>query len=148
MGYMGPKFTQMRSITSHNFKGACLDQALCSIEWLNQYANYEVLHGSIINSNNASIVIRVQDNASQVNNRSFKFQMTSTTHVDFLDMIKINQRSSNNLTENTSSINGAMTACNNEVFGNICKRKKRLEARFVGAQWELVIHRVKWLAYT
>lgn len=71
MGYTGPRFTWMRGVTTDNFKGAHLDRAMCTTEWLCSHLNYEVNHLPIYCSDHAPLKVQVQDGDMKARCKNF-----------------------------------------------------------------------------
>lgn len=61
-GYKGPTFTWMRGKDSETFKGARLDRALSTTEWINMFPNVTVQHLPITKSDHAPILVRLDLN--------------------------------------------------------------------------------------
>nr|GME00746.1 splicing factor 3B subunit 2 [Ipomoea batatas] len=87
LGFSGQKFTWKRGMENATFKGARLDRALCSMEWIERFGNTEVTHLPMVNSDHCPILIS-SASSSQTHSKSFKFQGAWTRHPRFLEAIK------------------------------------------------------------
>lgn len=72
LGFMGPKYTWMRGRDIDNFKGARLDRAVSSTDWLSLFPNAKVHHLPLYNSDHAPLLISL-DNKPVTRKTGFKF---------------------------------------------------------------------------
>lgn len=133
LGYTGPIFTWMRGKDSDTFKGARLDRALSTIEWINMFPKVTVKHLPFIKSDHALILVRL-DNKQEEKVRSFKFQAAWMTHPEFNDKIKEIWKDSESAYNNVKRIASVLKEWNSRCFGNIHKRNNRILARLNGIQ--------------
>lgn len=61
LGSCGPKFTWMRGKDTDNFKGARLDRALGSVEWINTFTSARVDHLPAINFDHCPLLLHVEE---------------------------------------------------------------------------------------
>lgn len=140
MGFTGPKFTWMRGITTDNFKGARLDRAMCTMDWLSLFPEYEVIHLPIYSSDHAPIQVKIHDEPERVRRKNFIFQVAWSAHKDFMALMERNWQQGNNLLDNKACIKEALERWNKEVMGNTGKRKRRILARLRGIQKCMTTH--------
>lgn len=87
MGFAGSTYTWMRGKDSNTFKGARLDRAVGTVDWINLFPGARVQHLPFTNSNHAPLLVRL-DNTSVKKTPGFKFQAAWITHPDFSNKIK------------------------------------------------------------
>ncbi|XP_031096837.1 uncharacterized protein LOC116001077 [Ipomoea triloba] len=73
LGFNGQCFTWKRGNENSNFRGARLDRALCSIDWLERSTKTKVHHLAAINSDHCPILISIGD-WSEVRTSDFRYQ--------------------------------------------------------------------------
>lgn len=133
LGFTGPSFTWTRGKDHNTFKGARLDRALCSPEWLEAFPDVIVKHLPKINSDHSPILIELDKRAGG-NTKSFSFQQAWMTHPEFEKVIEENWNKESSTMENNLKLAPILEAWNREHFGNIFKRKDRLMRRLNGVQ--------------
>lgn len=133
IGYTGPSFTWMRGKDKTTFRGARLDRALCSTDWLNQFPNTKVHHLPNLNSDHSPILISI-DRGQRKQKGRFRFQFAWMTQKDFSKTVRDNWKDEDNTLSNTNHLAPVLGTWNKNYFGNIHKRKRRTEARIAGVQ--------------
>lgn len=132
-GFTGPLFTWVRGKETDNFKGARLDRAVCSTEWLNYFPDVNVKHLPRIKSDHSPLLINLAGITSKKKN-DFMFQVAWMSHPHFRSFIADNWRKEENAVTNIKRLTPLLEYWNEECFGNIFKRKNRLVARINGIQ--------------
>lgn len=134
LGFSGQTFTWMCGANPQSTKGARLDRALCNMEWRDRFPEATVMHLPIIGSDHCPVVVQMYAHKARNHNNSFRFQMEWLTHPKFGDMVKDHWTESNTLKDNNERLALALKVWNKNEFGNIFKKKHRLEAKITGIQ--------------
>ncbi|XP_074277012.1 uncharacterized protein LOC141600668 [Silene latifolia] len=118
--FSGPAYTWARGSSAATRQSARLDRALCNSEWSTQFSEASVRHLPAFQSYHCPLLISPNGFAplSSVQ-RPFRFQAAWMTHENFSEFIRWNE----------------------DVFGNIFRKKRELLARIEGCQRELSAHR-------
>lgn len=133
LGYTGNKYTWMRGRDRDSFKGARLDRAMGTTEWLSMFPEISVHHLPIFNSNHAPVLVRLK-NKSESKKYGFKFQAAWLTHPEFTNKVRELWNDEETTSDNNKRIAPMLMDWNRRCFGNIHKRKKHLLARLEGIQ--------------
>ncbi|XP_031124225.1 uncharacterized protein LOC116026939 [Ipomoea triloba] len=136
LGFMGQKFTWRRGREEGTFKGARLDRALCSMDWVERMCETRVVHLTTIASDHCPILIDLDTNNSK-RQHNFMFQGAWASHHSFLDLIKNNWRMDDTVWNNREHMATTFKQWNRNVFGNIHHRKNNLLRRLDGIQRQL-----------
>ncbi|KAK9937007.1 hypothetical protein M0R45_013825 [Rubus argutus] len=131
MGFIGSKFTW----TNNRIKER-LDRAFCNDEWRMLYPEAFVQHLPRMKSDHCPIIIQLFSNTSL--NRlacPFRFQAMWLQHADFSNLVSNTWKNcSGNFLAKTKTLTAALKNWNDNVFGNIFKRKRKLLNRLAGIQ--------------
>lgn len=128
----------MRGKGSESFKGARLDRALRSSEWLDIFPNTAVDHMPMINFDQSPIkVTTMLDGAGPKS--IFHFQAAWTTHVNFDKVVSEVWNEDTSIMTNVNHLATAFTEWNRSTFGNIHARKRKLVARLKGIQKAMAV---------
>lgn len=134
IGFTGPKFTWTRGVKSESFKGARLDRALCTTEWITKFPHSKVTHLTSHHSDHLPIMVRTEVAQKWSGANCFKFQAAWTTHDTFADLMERSWNKNESLMTNNKNIVKVLKEWNQDTFGNISKRKRRIHARLRGIQ--------------
>jgi len=74
---------------------------------------------------------------TETSSRPFRFQTTWVSHHQFEEVIKANWSSSTPLVPKLTELATALSTWNEEVFGNLFRRKRKLWAHIEGIQRQL-----------
>lgn len=133
LGFTGPNFTWMRGKVKDSFKGARLDRALCSTDWLDCFKNTKVVHLPAYCSDHAPLLISFDEENHKVRN-TFKFQAAWTLHSEFSSVVQSNWDNNQSILSNTKHLAQCLRRWNRNSFGNIHAHKRRMLARLEGIQ--------------
>lgn len=86
LGYNGARFTWMRGRESGTFRGARLDRALASSEWLDTFPDTSVTHMPMIESDHSPLLVTTERVEARPRSR-FHFQAAWTTHARFEEVV-------------------------------------------------------------
>lgn len=141
IAYTRPRFTWTRGKNDDIFRGARLDRALCSVDWLDAFPESNVTHLPAICFDHNPILLNTNSNISAVKSWSFHFQVAWATHKDFPTIVESSWIKGADVISNVTAMEKALLKWNTESFGNIHKIKRRLEARLEGIQCRISIQR-------
>ncbi|XP_031103194.1 uncharacterized protein LOC116006838 [Ipomoea triloba] len=139
LGYSGQNFTWKRGREEGTFRGARLDRALCSMEWIDRNRNTTVTHLTAVESDHCPILIDI-DLKTKTGGDVFMFQGAWTTHPLFLDYVNKHWNAEETVWSNKNSMAIKLKEWNQNVFGNIHHRKNKLLRRLDGQARE------EWIA--
>ncbi|XP_031131792.1 uncharacterized protein LOC116033172 [Ipomoea triloba] len=131
LGFSGPNFTWRRGKEEGTFKGARLDRALCSLDWIDRMHDTKVTHLTAIGSDHSPILVEFDTKVKQGGN-DFMFQGAWTRHRDFLDFTRQNWDKEGSVWQNKDTMAVKFKDWNRTVFGNIHYRKNNLLRRLDG----------------
>lgn len=141
MGFAGASFTWRRGTNEHTFRGARLDRGLGSVEWLENFPCARITHLPAVSSDHTPLLLSLGDNETVKRRKAFRFQAAWTLHEEFQDVVADAWRKGNTLQEKIKKTGEFLTSWNKKSFGNIHKKKRRLEARLNGIQRKLDFQR-------
>lgn len=142
LGYTGKHFTWKRGKSASTFKGARLDRGLCSVEWLDLFPNTKITHLPYLSSDHTPLLLKLDRSTNTCNNGiRFRFQAAWTIHDDFPEIVANAWKKEGMFQDKVNATRDALVKWNTESFGNIHKRKRRLEARLEGLQRHLEVKR-------
>lgn len=130
LGFSGPSFTWVHGLSSDTFAGARLDRALGNMEWRTSFSNTCVLHLPRFHSDHSPILVKSK--ASPLNGRSnsFRFQAAWYSHPNFAEWLaSFCDTCDSTISDKTKSFTEKVKIWSRDVFGDINKKKKRLQAR-------------------
>lgn len=133
MGFNGGRFTWMRGKESDTFKGARLDRALGSSEWMDMFPDTSVTHLPMFGSDHAPIRVTT-DTERDHHRRRFFFQATWPSHKSFGKVVSNNWNEGDSIMSNARHMADVLAKWNKNTFGNIHARKRKLLARIGGIQ--------------
>lgn len=136
MGFQGARFTWMRGKGSESFKGARLDRALGSSDWLDTFPNTSVTHMPTLTSDHCPLKRSTERVEDRPRSRFF-FQAAWPAHESFERVVLDNWKNTEKITTNAANMAWALTNWNRETFGNIHAKKRKLLARLGGIQKKL-----------
>ncbi|XP_031097105.1 uncharacterized protein LOC116001364 [Ipomoea triloba] len=133
LGFSGQKFTWKRGKAESTFKGARLDRALCSFDWIEKFPNTKVSHLTTLYSDHCPVLIEI-DKPRIFTQNPFKFQGAWPRHPKFLDAVREAWKQDETAWANKDSMTNKLKDWNRNTFGNIHHRKSRLLKRLDGIQ--------------
>ncbi|XP_031105865.1 uncharacterized protein LOC116010543 [Ipomoea triloba] len=133
LGFEGQKFTWRRGRERETFKGARLDRALCSMEWMDCMPHTKVIHLTALGSDHCPILIDMDTQERKKGDR-FMFQGAWTRHHSFIDIVRQHWIKENTVWQNLDEMTTKLKDWNRNVFGNIHLRKNKLLRRLEGIQ--------------
>lgn len=133
MGYNGARFTWMRGNEENTFKGARLDRALGSSEWMDMFSDTTVTHLPMFGSDHAPVKVTTVSEGEQLQPRFF-FQAAWPLHDSFSTVVSENWNQDSTVMRNVQHMAGTFMTWNRRTFGNIHAKKRRLLARLGGIQ--------------
>ncbi|XP_057442323.1 uncharacterized protein LOC130734042 [Lotus japonicus] len=138
LGMAGGNFTWFRKVNHVLILSKKLDRALCDTDWQVAFpgANVEVLNR--IHSDHTPLMIHCGSSLHGSYPRPFRFMAAWMEHENYRSLVSNAwNRGSDNVQSKLSSVQVDSIAFNKDVFGDIFRRKRRIEARLKGAQREL-----------
>ncbi|CAN1186746.1 hypothetical protein LINPERHAP2_LOCUS38302 [Linum perenne] len=124
-GFTGPKFTWFRGKLKE-----WLDRALCNAGWLNSFQDAKTFHLERIKSDHRPIlVLTSQLGLTGRSSRPFRFNAAWLGHENFPSFLDHSWIRGRDFVSSLQVFKDRCVAWNDEVFGHIFKRKKRLEKR-------------------
>ena len=88
LGILGPQFVWTLGNSTSSFQGACLDKALCSLEWRVMFDNASVTHFPKHSFDHSSLLIKLQGSNNHPIQPHFQFQAAWLTHHDFRNVVQ------------------------------------------------------------
>ncbi|XP_057447664.1 uncharacterized protein LOC130739404 [Lotus japonicus] len=138
LGFTGPKFTWERRVNGRRVMAKRLDRALGDLAWRSTFCEGYVEHLTRVYSDHAPVLVRLEAPPLERRPRPFRFQAAWVTHPSFETVVQHTwEGQGRSLKEKLSNMQEAATKFNKETFGNIHKRKWRVERRLQGVQNEL-----------
>lgn len=118
----------MRDKEAGTFKGARLDRALGSLEWLDTFPDTSVTHMPMINSDHSPIMVTTRRGETKPTSR-FHFQAARSTHERFEEVVSDVWNDNASVMVNTKNMDVVLSDWNRTTFGNIHAKKMKLIAR-------------------
>ncbi|XP_074313583.1 uncharacterized protein LOC141648767 [Silene latifolia] len=142
--FSGAAHTWSRGNSVETRQSARLDRALCNSEWSLLFEDANVKHLPAIQSDHCPLLISPNGFAplSSVQ-KPFRFQAAWLTHENFTDFVVENWQPEGYLTAQLGSLSTKLQTWNEQVFGNIFRKKRELFTRINGCQKKLAITRDK-----
>lgn len=116
-----------------NFRGARLDRALCTTDFLDFFLEVKIRHLRAVNSDHAPLLLNLGKRKGG-GRRGFMFQAAWLCHHNFSDMVDRKWNQNEDTLYNTCKLASTLKQWNKLTFGNIHKRKSRILARLEGIQ--------------
>lgn len=134
MGYAGTKFTWRRGVNERTFRGARLDRGLGSVDWFEMYPTTNISHLPAVTSDHTPLLLGIEERDNFKRSDRFRFQAAWTMHDGFKEIVKNAWTKGHSLNDKIESTKVILMDWNKNSFGNIHKKKRRLEARLEGIQ--------------
>ncbi|XP_019459941.1 PREDICTED: uncharacterized protein LOC109359701 [Lupinus angustifolius] len=138
LGAIGSRFTWFRREQGGRNVSKRLDRALADTNWRTVFSEAYVENLPKLHSDHCPILIRCSDDGTPISCRPFRFQVAWSTHADFEDVVR--QAWSlvdSDVTGGLNKVKKDAISFNKNIFGNIFRRKRRLEARIREIQLSL-----------
>ncbi|XP_057418459.1 uncharacterized protein LOC130712657 [Lotus japonicus] len=128
MGFKGPPFTwEGRGVKER------IDRGVCNPQWVHTFPESVVLHLPQLKSDHKPLLLAVSGIVEhRAFSRPFRFQAGWLTHDDFPRLMNTSWDPAGGWLENASNFRDATTTWNDDVFGQIFHRKRRLMKRLEG----------------
>ncbi|XP_020218787.1 uncharacterized protein LOC109802010 [Cajanus cajan] len=137
LGATGLRFTWYRNQLGFPLAKR-LDRALCDTKWQTLFPNAFVENLCQVYSDHCPLLVRCGSLIETKKNRPFRFQAAWATHKGFEKIIKDAwKRSTPTLVNGLNTVWKEAIEFNRNVFGTIFSRKREIQARLKGAQFEL-----------
>ena len=138
LGFSGPKFTWTRGLNRETRKEARLDRALCNMDWRVRFQEGAVRHLLKACSDHSPLLIAPDGFTQTIPcNKPFRFHAAWMYHNRFEDFVRDKWIPQGQLVHNLSNLASELSVWNQEVLGNLFRRKRRLWARIEGIQRRL-----------
>ncbi|XP_057432951.1 uncharacterized protein LOC130725777 [Lotus japonicus] len=138
LGAVGRRFTWFRKANDRLILSKRLDRALGDMEWKVAFPDAVVDVLNRVHSDHCPILLQCGSPQTLAHNRPFRFLAAWADHPDFAAVVDNAWRSGEEcITSKLERVREASTVFNKEVFGNIFRRKRHVEARLRGVQREL-----------
>ncbi|CAL1405873.1 unnamed protein product [Linum trigynum] len=138
LGFSGPKFTWSRGDHDQTFKASRLDRSLCNLRWNATFPNSTVIHLPRYQSDHNPILTNVILQPSQpYPAKQFRFEAAWMTNNTLPNLISSAWDGNVALPMALESLAGKLVHWNEEVFGDVKQRKRRLLARLKGIELRL-----------
>ncbi|KAJ7949855.1 reverse transcriptase [Quillaja saponaria] len=142
LSFYGPKFTWTNGRKGKALNRKRLDRGLCNSDWRVHFKEAFSQHLPRTRSDHYPVLLNVSGIApSTAFNKPFRFEACWLSHLQFSDMVKNFWGSSSELLPGLlDSFASNLKIWNNDVFGNIFLRKRRILARLKGIQKALCLN--------
>lgn len=118
LGFSGCIFTWNYIVSVETRRSTMLDRAMCDDNWRRRLPDANVKHLAHSHSDHCPLLLRLQTNdATQVGDRPFKFQMAWLIHEDFFKWIGREWKWNGNLTKSLKDF--SLKAWNKDILGNV-----------------------------
>ncbi|XP_019457635.1 PREDICTED: uncharacterized protein LOC109358024 [Lupinus angustifolius] len=140
IGAVGSRSTWFRREHSGRSISKRLDRGLSNSSWRTAFPEGYVENLTKLHSDHSPLLVRCGGKPEYTCNRPFRFQVVWTTHLDFDNVVQVAwQHGARGVVEGLDRIRQDSIAFNKSVFGNIFRRKRRVEARIQGIQRKLEV---------
>ncbi|XP_057426143.1 uncharacterized protein LOC130719539 [Lotus japonicus] len=140
LGATGPRFTWERRLNGRRTIAKRLDRAFGDISWRHNFPEAYVENLARVYSDHRPVLVRCHARVEDRSGRPFRFHAAWTTHPYFKPLVRETwMKPPPNLVGKLDNIRLASQEFNVNVFGNITRRKKRVERRLQGLQRELEV---------
>ncbi|XP_074303088.1 uncharacterized protein LOC141637509 [Silene latifolia] len=125
--FSGPAHTWAHGNSATTRQSDRLDRALCNSEWSTQFSDASVRHLPAFQFDHCPLLISPNGFAplSSVQ-RPFRFQEAWMTHENLSEFIVSNWKTGDTLVSQLSDLSSKLQRWNEDVFGNIFRKKKRI----------------------
>ena len=139
LGFHGPRFTwsNLRDVVS--LIQERIDRCFANVAWRNVYPEASVHHLTRINSDHWPVLLCLDTPPRLPLVRPFIFQPVWLSHPLFPGLVQEVWESNASLEPNVYEFTKAVKIWNKEIFGNIPRKKRRIEACLKGIQTSLAI---------
>ncbi|XP_072074464.1 uncharacterized protein [Arachis hypogaea] len=146
VGYSGSRFTWKGGIREGQERVyKRLDRALCNSEWRTNFSNAFVEVLPRIQSDHHPLLLHTRPETSIHGERPFKYEAMWNTHEDLPNVIKSAWNNEYDFPVALNNLTESLKKWNNETFGNIFRKKRRLLNRIQGIQKSRLYGRNKFL---
>ncbi|XP_057426304.1 uncharacterized protein LOC130719710 [Lotus japonicus] len=146
LGAIGGSFTWERRIHGNRKVSKRLDRALGDISWRHIFPKAYVEHLARVYSDHCPILVRCNAHMEDRTARPFRFHAAWATHPAYENVVRGTwEKPPPSLVGKLDNVRMASLAFNTDAFGNITRRKKRVERRLQGLQRELEVRETKSL---
>ena len=141
LDFSGPKFTWERGNLLKR-----LDRSFCNDEWVQKFANSQVMHLPKLDSDHRPILVKFERVSRQASGaKPFRFLASWLTDSRFKTFVSETWRESGDYVNSAGHFITEVRKWNKEVFGYIHKRKNNILARLAGIQRALEWHKSRSL---
>lgn len=138
LGATGSNFTWHRNRNGLRIVSKRLDRALSDCSWRMAFPEAGVENLCRLYSDHHPIILRCGGVSSCRGDRPFRFEAFWASHQDFLDVVREAWAQGNHeVIDGLEHVQKEASRFNEEVFGNVFRRKRLLEARIRGIQKKL-----------
>ncbi|XP_074314925.1 uncharacterized protein LOC141651098 [Silene latifolia] len=142
LAFTGSSHTWARGNSVETRQSARLDRALCNTNWGTLFENAMVRHLPAVQSDHCPLFISPNGFVPMNNlNRPFRFQACWLSHEKFKEFVSENWPSDGIFPARLQAFSQKLQIWNEQVFGNIFRKKKELFARIGGCHRELSLAR-------
>lgn len=131
--FAGPKFTWRGKVRGRLIKSR-IDRVLSNDEWNIHMPNAFVRHLARTHSDHNPILLCFGQATKHTRQKSFKFEASWLLNQNLKDVVRNNWFAEKDFPSTLARCAAGLTHWNNHDFGNIFKRKRRLQARLLGIQ--------------
>lgn len=138
LGFTGTKFTWECRVNGRRTVAKRLDRALGDVAWRFLFPEAFVEHLAQVHSDHTPLLLRCHVHAGERTTRPFRFQAAWVSHPSFEELVdEAWQREESTILGRLQNVQVAVSDFNKTVFGNIHRRKRRVEMRLQGLQQEM-----------
>lgn len=146
IGFIGPRHTWNHSNVIETRRSVCLDKALCDDHWRRAFPEALLRHLLHSHSDHCLIMLQTLERESKhLGRQPFRFPAACMEYEDFGRVLNENWKQELNLPIALKDLSEKLSDWNNNTFGNIFKRKRRLTSRLEGIQRALFSYTSKGL---
>ena len=138
IGFVGPRFTWTNNWKDGGFIMQRLDRVWANDEWRVKFPEAFLSHLARTHSDHNPILLNLSHANFSSSSRPFRFETAWLLHPEFLPFIeKVWNNSNDSVSKKIDKFQEAVKIWNKEVFGNVFKKKRQIEARLRGIQNKL-----------
>ncbi|KAF1869450.1 hypothetical protein Lal_00022895, partial [Lupinus albus] len=132
---VGSMFTWFRRKQNERSIFKRLDRGLSDCSWQTSFPDGYVENINRLHSDHCLLLVRCGGQVDIIQNRSFRFQAAWTTHKDYLGFVQEAwNHGVRDVVGGLTRVKDELIFFNKTIFGNIFRRKRRVEARLRGIQ--------------